>query len=989
MTKCSGSYDTHTCCSDEKCTQTPYGYYCNQTTDLTCGGIFTKCGSDGKSLQKCENGVFVVQSHCDGGCSAESGEPFCNMFAKIDPATNSLLNECKTEYDCCGTGICQRTGWFTRDLVCQVCPGSQECSSIDRKCTEIPVIAGDTPIVHNNQCYANYNPTGKSSAMIRVSQNICDDYNAGDRTAKIDAGEIVTAALSSEDQYALRDAAFKAYQDNPNVSWGDKLAAGAMSTGDKLGAGWGAVGSTFSKLLAGASNSTVGSATAETTSSLGNYYVAAYKTDWSDGGPTVPQAIGTGLLGGGMYAYTMTLGAINGLTMGKIEPLANLNTAVEDLNKQTLTAIYEGKEDKAAFAQSSQKAGNDLTNTIALFVPVGKAVQGVGNGLEKAGTALANKGGAVGAVSGNMVGFTGTVFKTAGKVAQVVSPESWAAPFIKSAPITTALEIGAARTAKAVSGVAVVKTVVTNINKAGVALTVNPITKPVASVVSFAAKASSKAAEGAFQLFVPRSALTFTKAEAANLIARDLKFGLTDAADVLARVNSKYHIKLNSVAEVEQFLKPAKLEPQVAENILTAVKTQHPEVAGNPALLEAQTKLAVAQKEAAALQPKPVTISTRFDDLISLLKNKGTAARKEAERLAQVAKEAEVLKNAKGAGAQKTAPAPAKAAPVVVKKPVAVKPVIQPKAPTYNFIDRLLQIPKQAESRLIKGLWAGADDTVIRKAMQKVDPRMLQEANAIARIKAGLQKNIGEGNIQTQAIRTHDGGKIQDAFVVNKETGTVTVADGVSTAKGSDLVAKKVVDQFTPWVGSRGKNITSLTELLTQTKVKLAEIQKSIMSNKASKEGAAVFCTGYFNNEGKFISIRMGDAEVRIMRDNTIYHIDDLINKDGSHLFKGKFLEPDNAVGSKIQGVRENTPSAMGQGSSYWEPRITEHSVYKNDKIMMSSDGLHKVLSENEIATILKNSKTPQEAEQTLVATALNKNRGVPVDDYGVVVIFR
>lgn len=680
--KCSGPGAIN-CCSNEACIQTPYGYYCGQVTDKTCNNTPIRC--NGYYLEKCENGIFVNQRRCDGGCSEQSGAPVCNMFAVNDAASSGTSGQCQKENDCCGIGICVKKGWFTNELICQTCPGSEECSTETRKCSEpeLPLSSpSGNPIIRNNRCYAFFNPTGQNGEWIVVGQNICDEYYNGTRT-KIGSGEIVTAALSSEDQYRLRQAAYKAYQNNPDVSTGDKIAAGAMSVGDAIGNAWGWFGSGFSKTLAGATNSTIGNATAEATSSLGNYYVTASQTDFSNGGPTVLEALGTGIVGGGKYAYDMTLGAINGLTMGKITPLANLNTAVEDLNKQALTNIYQGDEGKVNFAQSAMRAGNDLTNTVAIFVPVGKAAQGVGNSLTSAGNKLAATGGKLAEVSGGAVSLTGKVFSTAGKVVEAVSPESWAAGFIKNAPITTAIEAGVTKTAKVVSSAPIVLKASASLSVARVALTANPVIMPVANVVSFAGKATAKVAEGAFNLFVPRSALTYTQAEAANLIARDIRLGLTDGADVLTRLSNKYHVQLNSVAEVEAFLKQTPLETGVADEILTAVNATHPEVqfTNNPELLNAQAKLQEARKLAEEANQKVADKKYGFLGL-----NKNNALKEATNADAAVQKlEAEVNQLTQN----------------LKQTPFAVKPVEfldNPTAYLKNKYDEFLVKQKQAQA---------------------------------------------------------------------------------------------------------------------------------------------------------------------------------------------------------------------------------------------------------------------------------------------------
>jgi len=85
-------------------------------------------------------------------------------------------------------------------------------------------------------------------------------------------------------------------------------------------------------------------------------------------------------------------------------------------------------------------------------------------------------------------------------------------------------------------------------------------------------------------------------------------------------------------------------------------------------------------------------------------------------------------------------------------------------------------------------------------------------------------------------------------------------------------------------------------------------------------------------------------------------------------------------------GKRKTTAIGYGNSEDLIGVRMTVHQLQPGDRIIYSSDGIAKVLSEREINNIVANATTPETAEVALIKTAIKK-AGV-VDDYGVVVLF-
>ncbi len=608
---CTGVSDTN-CCGLNICQATPDDNYCSTPPEPpskkeACQEGFARCitrSTNGASLEVCRGGIFTSEKMCPGGCSVlMDGSISCAQFLANKTISQNVCSG-KNENDCCGIGICAKKGWFTSELQCNACSGSLECSYVNSKgqCGDpnIKLLATEDknkPVIRENRCYAYFDPSGTGGRWINVQQSICDGSGK-----KIDAGEIVTAAVSSEDQYNLRQEAFKAYQNNPNVGTGDKIFAGAMAAGDSLGYGWGWVSKGFNQLIGNVTNSKAGNTTAEQTSSFGNYYqanmaanAATLETTGKERTVDLWQATQTGLAGGLEYTNMLSFGLLNTVT----------GNSVEKAKEALLTNAYGDNKTELAAAQGAMAAGLDVTNTVALLVPVGKGIQGGGAALKNAGTNLAGKSSnVVVKAAANTLGGTGNILSTTGKVFQAASPETWAAGFIKNAPISTAVQATVAKTSAQVAQTAAAKTVNAAASAANTFLVGNPITKPVVNVVVVTSKVTTKVAETAFNLMVPRSALTYTEQEVFDLLARDLKLGLVDSKTALARLNNTYHIKFNNVAEADAFINKFSagniVDEATMKGLREAVVTAHPDV--QTALADVHTQTNSSQTDLAAAQ---------------------------------------------------------------------------------------------------------------------------------------------------------------------------------------------------------------------------------------------------------------------------------------------------------------------------------------------------------------------------------------------------
>ena len=274
---------------------------------------------------------------------------------------------------------------------------------------------------------------------------------------------------------------------------------------------------------------------------------------------------------------------------------------------------------------------------------------------------------------------------------------------------------------------------------------------------------------------------------------------------------------------------------------------------------------------------------------------------------------------------------------------------------------------------------------------QALKPADVSIIDAVKQLERRLEPVVqfGKGKVQKEAIERHK--EVQDAVSVCD--GACAVADGVTNAGlGSARTAREIAgfsasklpEILRECEGSYRKAYYQLSQIFKQHTATYRGLKYDQFGDRpplATFISASIY-------EGNLVTWGFGDCDAIICRDGKPYHIDDVVSKDGKHLHKGIFLNSQEAYGPEIQAEKENTPYSFGADIEGDVTRMTVSTLNLGDRIIITSDGLKKILTDTEIYQIVSASKTPVEAEEHLIETALAKNNGIPVDDYGVVVVF-
>lgn len=210
----------------------------------------------------------------------------------------------------------------------------------------------------------------------------------------------------------------------------------------------------------------------------------------------------------------------------------------------------------------------------------------------------------------------------------------------------------------------------------------------------------------------------------------------------------------------------------------------------------------------------------------------------------------------------------------------------------------------------------------------------------------------------------------EDALAMEPELGLFLVSDGMGGHRGGALASQIVVDDLPPMIEVglsklRGTSPRSIRSLLTR---KIREQNEHTYMEGDSESGyrgmgatvALVLLKG-----GRAYIANAGDSRVYRLRRGRIAQI----NRD--HSVVAELIEE-----GRIQPEEAETHDAQGQITQYMgmderaEPHVCSFALKKADRLLLCTDGLTDMLSDGEIAQILRRKLEPQTACDELIEKA-------------------
>lgn len=231
----------------------------------------------------------------------------------------------------------------------------------------------------------------------------------------------------------------------------------------------------------------------------------------------------------------------------------------------------------------------------------------------------------------------------------------------------------------------------------------------------------------------------------------------------------------------------------------------------------------------------------------------------------------------------------------------------------------------------------------------------------------------------------------QDSFgyALKQDEGLVVVCDGMGGHEGGKTASEMAVQTFLAQY-SETYLIAQQTEKLIETAKKTDDMISQLRNEQGDLLKAGSTLVSVLVNRKKLMWCSVGDSRAYLVRNG------EMVQLTQDHNYHTVLIEKLNAgLINKVEFEKENNRgealiSFLGIGNlaliDYSESPL---EIKKDDKIIIMSDGLYKIVSDSEIARILDNFNNIGEAVQALEMKAKKnaKNNNESRDNMTVVLI--
>lgn len=194
------------------------------------------------------------------------------------------------------------------------------------------------------------------------------------------------------------------------------------------------------------------------------------------------------------------------------------------------------------------------------------------------------------------------------------------------------------------------------------------------------------------------------------------------------------------------------------------------------------------------------------------------------------------------------------------------------------------------------------------------------------------------------------------------------IADGMGGHKSGEIASKKAVDSVCSRLLEANWEIEDIPGLLKNVISNVnRELYEFSLLNEATQGMGTTLTVSVFKNGRLYIG-HVGDSRVYLVRDNAI----EKLTWDHSYieeLMKNGSITKDEAANHPKKNV---ITRAVGYESAL-QVDTYEINIRENDEVLLCTDGLTNMLSEDEILEILTKEKDPQAACDTLIENANNR----------------
>jgi len=212
----------------------------------------------------------------------------------------------------------------------------------------------------------------------------------------------------------------------------------------------------------------------------------------------------------------------------------------------------------------------------------------------------------------------------------------------------------------------------------------------------------------------------------------------------------------------------------------------------------------------------------------------------------------------------------------------------------------------------------------------------------------------------------------EDSFFVDPEFALFLVSDGMGGHQGGSLAANIVSEDFPVMVEVgmdklRSHSPRAVKALFEKTIVEQSKQLLAEGESETGRKGMGATLVITLLKDGRAYIANLGDSRIYRFRNSKLTQL----TKDHSvvHelLRKGK-IEPQHVEGHEAQGQLTHY---VGMEEKV-DPHVRSFALKRNDRLLLCTDGLTDMLSDKNIADILKNEPDPQSACRKFIASANN-----------------
>jgi PPM family protein phosphatase len=218
----------------------------------------------------------------------------------------------------------------------------------------------------------------------------------------------------------------------------------------------------------------------------------------------------------------------------------------------------------------------------------------------------------------------------------------------------------------------------------------------------------------------------------------------------------------------------------------------------------------------------------------------------------------------------------------------------------------------------------------------------------------------------------------EDNYWVDPELGLLIVADGMGGHAAGEVASQLAVDVIKEQVANGLKtgrvpamgvelpmHLSQRAHLIASTVHMANEVIYSAAQERAEKKGMGTTIVVVLADKKNYCVAHVGDSRLYMFRDGTLRQVTRDHSLVAEQVARG-LLTAEQAEKSDIKNVLTR---ALGVGPEV-EVDVDEHSLQPNDLLLLCTDGLCRMASDDEIAAELRRLKDPVEICHTLVKMA-------------------